>query len=143
MNRITIAMVALVAFGCAAAPEEKKEGEKDPNVITMSDAIDDYIEVAELEEVHAVRSLMQLYTKVLSDRYILIYDNRRNWLAAYNVPCKELYKSHGVQPDIRYERNTVRAKFDTYRGCKIDRIYSISDGVVQELETLGKAPGEA
>ncbi len=144
MTRTILATLVLLIAGCAATPDEGGDDaatKESADVITKSDAIDDFIRVAELEEVPAVRSLMQLYSKVLSDRYILVYDNRKKWIAAYARPCKKLYQSQ-VDPDIRYERNTLRARFDTFRGCKIDRIYEISDGLAEELETLGKAPGE-
>ena len=145
MNRIVPILVFAVVCGCSNEPGVKEAQDPDQvtpsDVITMSDAVDDYIEVAGLEEVPAVRSLEQLHHSIVSERYILIFDNRRRWLAAYDKPCKKLYESDAT-PDIRYERNTVRARFDTFRGCKVDRIYRVSRGIADEIMNLGKAPGE-
>lgn len=140
MRRLVSILATLTVVGCASEPVEKAPDKVTPStVITMSDAVDDYIKVAELEEVSAVRSLEQLHHKIISERYILIYDNRRHWIAAYDRPCKKIYEQD-ASPDIRYERNTVRARFDTFRGCKVDRLYEISRGMASEIQNLGVTP---
>ena len=136
MERRLPVLAALLLSACASNDEVT-----DPTAITMTEAVDDFVAVSELEAVPAVRTLEQLHHKVISSQYILIFDNRRKWLAKYSRPCKKLYQSD-VTPDIRYERNTVRARFDTFRGCKVQEIYQIGDGMADELLNLGKAPGE-
>ena len=43
--------------------------------------------------------------------------------------------------DRRNDANTLRARFDTIRGCRIHRIFALNEGEVAELENIGEAPG--
>ena len=47
-----------------------------------------------------------------------------------------------MQPDIRYDSSVLRARFDTLRGCRIDKLYAIEPGQADELRNLGWAPGD-
>ena len=144
MQRLAAATMALLGVACAATPDNAPDANTKAaaKVILENNAIDDFIEVAELEEVSAARFMKQFDSDVLSERYVLIRDNRRQWVLVFARPCRKLEQTR-VEADRRYERNVLRAKFDTYRGCRIDRIYAISDGQAEELKILGKAPGEA
>ena len=130
----TCLLLAALAAGCAGAPEA-------PSVIEKNDAIDDYIQVAELKEIDAIRSFDQLSHKVVTEKYIIISDRRNNYLAAFARSCKELNK-HEITPDIRHESNTLRARFDTIRGCQIRSLYEIGAGQAQELMKLGETQCE-
>ncbi len=44
--------------------------------------------------------------------------------------------------DIRANSNVLHAKFDTIRGCKISRIFELTDAQSAELKVLGDAPGD-
>ena len=57
--------------------------------------------------------------------------------------CFALYDSSRITPDVRREGNIIRARFDTIRGCSIDKIYTIDEAQALELEQLGDAPGDA
>lgn len=125
---------AALLLGCAGAPEQA-------SVLAKNDAVDDYIQVAELEKIEAIRTFEQLHHKVVTDKYIILSDRKNNYLATFRRDCRELHDTE-VTPDVRYDRNALRARFDSYRGCRIESLFKISKGQAQELMSLGKAPGE-
>ena len=131
---LVLLFVAALA-GCAAAPD------REPSAIAENDPIADYIQVAQLQQVDAVRSFEQLQHRVISEDYIIIYDRRKSHLATFRRPCRELYDEE-ITPDVRYDGNTIRARFDTIRGCRIEALYEISAGQAEELIQLGEASGK-
>ena len=46
-----------------------------------------------------------------------------------------------VVADVRRENNTIRARFDTLRGCRIDKIFALTEADVAELKSLGEIAG--
>jgi len=123
-----LAVLALVlAAGCASGPEE--------SIVAKNDAIDDYIKVSGIEAVDAIRKRGDLHHEVLTDRYIILRDRQNAYLATFARRCYEL-DDNRITPDIRYDSNTVRARFDTYRGCLIESLFKLSDGELMELEAL-------
>lgn len=127
---VLMPVLAWLLSACAAHPEPSDEANN-------QDAINDFIEVAELEQVDAIRSFTHFNSRIISDHYVIIYDNKRSFLVTYKSTCRELRRSV-VKPDVRFERTTIRAKFDTIRGCKIDALHKVSDGQVKELMRLGQ-----
>ena len=125
-----IAAMALVLAACAGNPEAE-------SVVAKNDAIDDYIKVAQLKELDQIRIKRQLHHKVITEDYILIYDDRQPYLAAFQRRCRELNETE-VKPDYRYEARILRARFDTYRGCNIRTLYEVTNGQATELLDLGK-----
>jgi hypothetical protein len=124
--------VALLA-GCAGTPEDK-------SVLEKNDAIDDYIKVAELPEVDSIRYHGQLDHKVITKKYIIINAGNDSYLVTYVSNCYG--RDDGtVEPDIRYDSGVLRARSDTYRGCRILSMHAIDKGQKQELLTLGGEPG--
>ena len=79
--------------------------------------------------------------RIISQRYVTLETHRENFLVAFSRLCRELTLNE-VTPDIRYEKNILRARFDTIRGCRIGQIYAIDKGQAEELRNLGKAPGD-
>jgi hypothetical protein len=120
----------LLMVGCANSPN-------DDNVVARNDAIDDYIEVADLNEVDQIRVKRQLHHKVITEDYIIIYDDKDPYLAAFIRRCREL-NDPDVTPDFRQDPNRLYAKFDTYRGCRMRALYEVTSGQAQELINLGK-----
>ena len=123
---------ALLLMLAACASDSEKE-----SVIAKNDAIDDYIKVAELKNIEQIRVKRQLHHKVLTEQYILIYDDRDPYLAVFARRCRELNETQ-VKPDYRYDANNLYAKFDTYRGCRLQALYEVSNGQAVELLDLGK-----
>jgi hypothetical protein len=128
----TTALATLTLLLAACAGNSEKE-----SVIAKNDAIDDYIKVAELQEIDQIRVRQQLHHKVITDQYILLYDDREPYLAAFKRRCREL-KETKVTPDYRRDAHNLYAQFDTYRGCKIEALYEVSNGQAVELLDLGK-----
>lgn len=123
-------LIALLVAACASVPDQQNE-------VNNTDAIDDYIKVAELEEIDAIRSFAQFNHRAISEHYVIIYDKHHSYLVTYKTPCRELRRST-VRPDVRFERTTLRARFDTVRGCKIGELHKISEGQVKEIMLLGQ-----
>ena len=125
--------VALVT-GCAETGTTQE-----PSAISKETVFEDYIEVSQLKELDVVRTRHQTHYKVVSEKHIIIYDRKTSYLATFRRACKELQNRH--VPDIRHDLNTIRARFDTIRGCKIEFLYALDEGQAEELIQLGKAPG--
>ena len=127
-----IAIVALTALlsGCATSSESE-----------ISDAVSDYIKAAELEEQDSIRTMGKFSYRIISQRYVTLETHKENYLVAFSRRCHEL-DQYEVTPDIRYEKNILRTRFDTIRGCRIGRIYAIDKGQAEELKNLGDAPGD-
>ena len=109
MTKHLLILIAVLAAGCAGS-----DASPESNVVTRNDAIDDFIEVEELEEVDTIRSRKTLHHTIITERYIILSDNSESYLATFRRRCRELSDSH-VTPDIRHEQHTIRARFDTYR----------------------------
>lgn len=124
--RLAATLIATLSLGCAAQPDA-----------TATDAIDDFIVVSELEALDAVRFRDQFNYKVITDEYVVLTSREDYYLAQFRRRCREL-SERDVVPDIRHDRNKLRAGIDTIRGCRIDRLFAIDEAQAQELEILGK-----
>lgn len=125
----TVIMLMLFA-GCATSSEAEK-----------SNAVSDYIKAAELEEQDSIRTMGNWSYHVISQRYATLETKKEYFLVEFSRRCHELMLDV-VTPDIRYDNNILRARFDTIRGCRIGRIYAIDKGQAEELRNLGEAPGD-
>lgn len=105
-----------------------------------SQAVRDYIAVAELEEVDRIRTTMagQADYKLINDEFIVFETRDDNFLIEFRRRCHELLDDTRIPPDIRRDSNIIRSRFDTIRGCRIDRIYAIDEAQAEELVQLGK-----
>jgi hypothetical protein len=124
----TVLIVALLA-GCANTAKEQ-------GAVAKNDAVEDYIIAAELPEVDMMRTTDQLHHKVVTDHYIILTDRKSNHLITFKRRCWELREAE-VTPDIRHDKNRLRSRFDTYRGCIIGAMYEINAGQAKELLDLG------
>ena len=129
-----VALAAAMVLGCASAPE-------DDGVIVKNDAVEDYIKVAELKEIDVIRKRGELHHSVVTEKYIILKDQRNAYLATFRQRCRELDETE-VTPDLRHDLNTLRARFDTYRGCRIQYLYEITEGQATELLDLGDRSGK-
>jgi hypothetical protein len=129
-----ILLAAVLAAGCAGTT-------KDISVLDNNDAIDDYIQVADLKETDAIRYFRRLDHKVINKKYAIFSVGSNSYLATYVDNCQSV-NDRDVRPDIRYDNHVLRARSDTYRGCRIKALYELDKGQVKELIDLGKEPGE-
>lgn len=133
-ERIMVFFVLLVIAlqaGCAA--------QQDPRV---SNAVEDFIAVAELEERDKIRTRMGFSLDYLSQRFIIVETRDGEFLVRFRRRCRELNQVP-LKPDIRYDDSALRPGIDTIRGCHIGAIYAIEPGQADELRNLGRAPGES
>lgn len=109
------------------------------------EAVRDYIVANELTEVDRIRSSYRQFNYTyLNDQYVLIPTQRGDYLIEFDRLCRDLRRTDFTYEmiDRRDDANTLRARFDTIRGCRIGKIYEITDGQREELAELGDAPGD-
>jgi hypothetical protein len=132
LNRRNIILLAALSAallqGCAPAQVA------DENV-----PIDDFIVVSELEPTKVARFRHQYNYKQLTEHYIVLVSRDDYYLVEFRRRCREL-NMLPIEPDIRYERNTLRAGVDSIRGCYIRRIFAIDKTQAEELENIGTGP---
>ena len=117
--------VALVA-GCAGTPETPAERQ----------AVRDYVEVGELEQADKIRTHGSDKWLPASDYYAL-YKSRDGWyLLEFTRICREMTDNTRITPDRRYDHNVMRRGIDTLRGCRIDKMYPLTEAQAQEVEAL-------
>ena len=130
----TIAVVLLA--GCAAQDEQDDASSQD-----IDQAVRDFIELRELESLDALVSGSNDGWREISD-YFILYEGRRDaYLVEFVRRCYELRDNTRITPDERWDKNRIRARFDTIRGCRIAAIYALDETEAAEVENIGEAPG--
>jgi len=127
------------AFFLAACASQEEQAEESTQDVTQ--AVRDFIELRELEELDRLKSGTNDGWQQLNDRFIIYNGRRETYLVEFSRRCYELNDDTRITPDKRWDSNTVRARFDTIRGCLIARIYGLDEAEVAELENIGEAPG--
>jgi len=110
-----------------------------PQVADENVPIDDFIVVSELEPIKVARFRYQYHYTQLTEHYIVLVSRDDYYLVEFRRRCREL-NMLPIEPDVRYERNTLRAGADTIRGCAIRRIFAIDKSQAEELKSIGKGP---
>lgn len=131
MNKSMLALAALFIGACATNEEDDR----------ISTAIDDFVAVSDLEEVHMIRSYQQFDHRVLNDRYVLVYTKKEYYLLGYSQRCRVNYDLPR-RPDRRADPYTIYADSETFRGCRIETLYPLTEAQAAELSQIGRAPGE-
>jgi hypothetical protein len=127
---LSMLLIGFVAAGCANSAREQ-------SAVAKNDAVEDYITAAEMPTVDSMRTTDRLRYKKITDRYIILYDRNNPHLIAFTRRCREL-DDPIVTPDIRHDGNNLRARFDTFRGCPIGKMYELNEGQAQELLDLSE-----
>lgn len=107
----------------------------------ITDAVADFVQVAQLTPEDSIRTRRGYNYSVISERYVILKAYKDYYLVEFVRDCRELYETR-VPPDYRYDANTLRARFDTIRGCRIARLYALEEWQAEELKNLGDAPGD-
>ena len=136
MKTTLLLLVVSILAACAAQDETKDKSTQDIN-----QAVRDLIELRDLEELDSLRSGSNDGWKVLDDYFIVYRGRREEYLVEFNRRCYELRDNTRIVADKRWDANTVRARFDTIRGCRIDKIYALTEAEAAELRNIGEAPG--
>lgn len=130
MKRICFLLALVLLGGCAASPDRH-----------VTDAVADFIQVAELTPEDSIRTRAGYSYSVISERYVILKADTDFYLVEFTRDCRALYALR-VPPDYRYDKNTLSARFDTIRGCRIARLYGLEEWQAEELKNLGDAPGD-
>ena len=131
--RIVVALLGLLVLHACAAPGTDDGPRKET-------AIMDFIEVNEVAEVSAIRSLTQLDSRDVNDRYVIVSTRERDYLLAYYSRCTRRFDGR-VEPDIRQDSRALYPRVDTFRGCRIKAIYALEPGQADEVREIGKSVG--
>lgn len=113
-----------------------------PQVVVETQTVRDYVEVGELEDVKYIRVYRHDSWSYLTDYFVLYKARTSDYLVEFRRRCPELRDNAVIVGDHRYDHNRLRVNEDTLRGCRIGKIYPLTEGQVIELRNLGKGPGE-
>ena len=130
MKQIAL-VIALVAMSACATTQ--------PEVDKAS--VEDFIAVRELPQLDRIRTDSTDGWYELNNYYVIYQTRRGDYLFQFSRRCWEL-DDQRVTPDKRWDAKTIRARFDTLRGCRIDNIYGLTETDSEELKRLGESPGE-
>ena len=122
-----VASLALLA-ACAGTPEIPSDVQ----------AVRDYVDVGELEQTDRIRTHGSDEWSPLTDYYALYKSRDGGYLLEFNRTCRELTDNTRITPDRRYDHNVMRRGIDTLRGCRIDRMYPLTEAQALEIEALVK-----
>jgi hypothetical protein len=124
---ILIATVVLVA-ACAGTREVPED----------TQAVRDYVEVGELAQADRIRTRGNDAWTPLTHHFAIYNARDGAFLLEFTHICRELTDNTRITPDFRYDHNVIRRGIDTLRGCRIDRMYPLTEAQREELETLVK-----
>ena len=132
MNRIMALLAVALLAGCAAQ-EETMDSDKEQ-------AIRDYIASRQLAEADRIRTRSRDRTVELDPTFVLYKTINGSYLIEFAQACRALIDGE-VIPDVRLQGETIRARSDTLRGCRIQYIYTLADHEATELENIGDSTG--
>ena len=132
MKYICLACALLLAAACSSTPQHA----------VAPQTVRDYVEVGELEDVQYIRVYAHDSWSRLTDFFVIYEARNDNYLIEFRRRCRELQDNTTIVGDRRYDHNRLRVNEDTLRGCRIGKIYPLTEGQAIELQTLGKGPGE-
>ena len=136
MRGTTLVMVGALLTACAAQDEALQESTQD-----KTQAVRDFVAVRDLEEVDKMATSSNDSWTTLDERFLLYEGRRTTHLVEFNRRCFELEDNSRIVADKRWDSSNIRPRFDTIRGCRIHRIYALTEDEVAELESIGEAPG--
>jgi hypothetical protein len=136
MKAMVLVLAAALLTACASQNEAEEQSTQD-----MTQAVRDYIEVRGLQETDKISTSSRDRWTALEDRFLLYEGRRETHLVEFNRRCWELDDSTRIVADVRRDAHSIRARFDTIRGCRIHRIFALRDDEVAELESIGEAVG--
>ena len=136
MKTIIFVIALALLSGCASQDEKEHMSTQD-----MTQAVRDFIEVRDLEELDVMKSGTNDSWRAVGDTFVIYSGRREEYLVEFARRCHELRDNTRITPDKRWDSNQIRAKFDTIRGCRIAHVYALDEAEVAELENIGEAPG--
>jgi len=132
MRHNVLVVALLLAAACSSTPQTPVD----------TQTVRDYVEVGELEDVQHIRVYAHDSWSRLTDHFVIYEARNDNYLIEFRRRCRELQDNSRIVGDRRYDHNRLRVNEDTLRGCRIGKIYPLTEGQAIELQSLGKGPGE-
>lgn len=132
MNKAPTLFVLILLSACVTQEELDTQD--------VEQAVRDFIAVRELPEADAMRTSNSDNYDQIDQNFILYEARNKFYLIEFMRRCYEL-DQYPVVPDERRNANTVSARFDTLRGCRIAKIFPLTEGEVEELRAIGESPG--
>ena len=129
---ITIAFATALLSACASQDRATTQD--------TEQAVRDFIDVRELAEAEDMRTSNNDSWEEIDENFIIYEARSETYLLEFVRRCHELNQVP-VVPDVRKSGNTVRARFDTLRGCRIAKMFPLTEGEVAELKAIGESPG--
>lgn len=136
MKAVSILIATTLLAACASQDEKAKRSTQD-----QAQAVRDFIVVRNLEELDSLSSRSNDRWTSIDDEFLIYKGRRGSYLIEFNRRCYELSDNTRVVADKRWDLNTIRARSDTFRGCRIARIFALTEVEVEELENIGDAVG--
>jgi hypothetical protein len=132
MNK-NIALLAIALLSACAAQDETPTQDTEQ-------AVRDFIDVRELAEADNMRTSNRDKWQKIDQNFIIYETSKETYLLEFVRRCFEL-DQYPVVPDERRSGNLVRARYDTVRGCRIAKLFPLTEGEVAELKAIGESPG--
>ena len=129
-------MIAAALLAACAAQDEKDQSTQD-----AVQAVRDFIEVRGLDELDKMPSSSSDSWESIENHFLIYKGRRDTYLVEFSRRCYELDDNTRIIADKRWDGNIIRARFDTIHGCRIHKIYALTEAETVELENLGEAPG--
>ena len=128
MRTAVLAAALALVGGCAGTPEIPPD----------TQAVRDYVEVGEIQQTDRIRTHGSDQWKPLTLHFALYSARDGHFLLEFSRLCREMYDNTSIKPDRRYDHNVMRRGIDTLRGCRIDRMFPLTEAQAQEVEALAK-----
>jgi len=119
-----------ITGACAATPETNIDEQ----------TVRDYVEVGELDDVQHIRVSTRDSWSNLGEYFVIYKTRSGDYLVEFRRRCPEVNDAGMIPGDHRYDQNRLRANQDTLRGCRIGKIYPLTEAQAAELRNLGKGP---
>lgn len=138
MRQQFVAALSLALTACASTNSGPSWPGKE------NEAVLDFIVASELVEVNLIHLNEPIKYMYVNDNFVVVPTRRGDYLVGFRGRCTELRKRKYTADmiDIRVSARVLHADFDTIRGCRIGKIYELTELQFQELAALGDAPGE-
>jgi len=122
MKAVTGIALSALLLGCVAQDTQDKPATQDEE-----QAVRDFVAVRNLEELDKLRSSSNDSWQVIADEFIIYETRKAAYLVEFTRACYELEDRTRIVADIRRERNIMRSRFDTIRGCRIRKIFALTE----------------
>lgn len=130
--RHRVIVIAAFAMGaCASEPTEPV-----PVFLDKEQAVRDFIEVRGLKEVDRMRGTERRSFAKFTPSYIIFKPTRGEFLVEFDRPCTEIWNNVYLSADDTLLHSTLRAKYDRIRGCRIARIFALTESDLLDLKQL-------